>query len=112
MGLDHSGNAKIYYFDSLFESIEYKIVPASLKLYHHSVQVCLSPNLIFITGGINSDYSEVSSECYCYHPESDIFERLPDMLEYRYTHISTYFRGILYVFGGRQYGDDDKAIIN
>lgn len=37
--------------------------------------------------------------------------RLPDMITQRYTHISTFWRGKLYVIGGRDFGDDDEAAI-
>jgi hypothetical protein len=42
---------------------------------------------------------------------SDALTKLPDMANVRYAHCSTMLNGKLYVLGGRQYGEEDSALL-
>lgn len=44
--------------------------------------------------------------------KADALTKLPDMANVRYAHCSTILNGKLYVIGGRQYGEEDSALLS
>lgn len=82
-----------------------------MTLWNYSSIVHLSSKEIFVTGGLSSSASEISKEAYIYDSTSGSAVKLPDMWSMRYTHMSTFLRGKLYVIGGRDFGEDDDQSI-
>lgn len=74
--------------------------------------VCIGPDKFLVSGGISVDMSDITDKCFIIEPLLTRIEVVQKMRNIRYTHIVAYHSEHVYVFGGRQLGDDDEAIIN
>lgn len=82
------------------------------QLYNYSSMTCVGPERFLVSGGISADMAEITNKCFLVSPLAGTCEVVPRMHSVRYTHISAYHKEHVYVFGGRQLGDDDEAIIS
>lgn len=55
--------------------------------------------------------SKIHSESYLLNINTFTFQKLSDMNQGRYIHSCVYIGGYVYVLGGRDFGDDDHAIL-
>ena len=73
-------------------------------LYHNE-------NTLYVTGGIDQELKHISKRAFILNPEQAKCEPLPDMTQVRYAHFGTQFKNRLYIFGGRQFGKNEGAIL-
>ncbi|KAL4480001.1 hypothetical protein ABPG74_020517 [Tetrahymena malaccensis] len=111
MGVTQENEQRIFAYDALTQKFKALLVPQGMTIWNYSCLVHLSNKEIFITGGLSSSASEISSQAYIYDSINNRAIRLPNMICPRYTHISIFFKGKLYAIGGRDYGDDDDSAI-
>ena len=69
-------------------------------------------SLYIITGGISHKLDHIHSNTYLYNIKSNKIYKLPNLKQARYTHYSVYIDNWVYVLGGREFGEDDQAILN
>jgi hypothetical protein len=83
-----------------------------LPNYSQLLCIPLHTSLYILTGGINYKLDNIYDTVYVYNSNSNKIYKLAEMKQARYTHSSIFINGILYVSGGRYFGDDDTAILN
>ncbi|CAD8191375.1 unnamed protein product [Paramecium octaurelia] len=76
--------------------------------------VQVNESTVYLSGGINENYQEVSNNVYRYNVDENIFRNLPSMNIPRYTHQLIYnkYDQKLYALGGRSYGQGSEGILN
>ncbi|CAD8089181.1 unnamed protein product [Paramecium primaurelia] len=76
--------------------------------------VQINESTVYLSGGINENYQEVSNNVYRYNVDENIFRNLPSMNIPRYTHQLIYnkYDQKLYAMGGRSYGQGSEGILN
>lgn len=110
-GCDDNNNGKLYGFDPLKSSIINLIRPEKINFYLYSQSIMIKSHLICFTGGTNKSKSIISSEAYLYNKENNDAILLPKMNQARFSHVSLFYNGKLYAFGGRS-NPGDQNILN
>ncbi len=67
---------------------------------------------VFVLGGINSDFTEVTDVAYSFNLINEEIKYLEPMKNPRYGMTAIVKGSYLYVIGGRKIGSDDVAILN
>ena len=57
-----------------------------MNVLNYMLATYVTENTIYLTGGINKNLSDISPSAYIYNPEATTFQKLPDMVQERYTH--------------------------
>ena len=103
---------KMLHFDYSTESL-IEIEPPNFPFHNYASFVMVDPDHAYMTGGITSYLQEIVKSCYEMNTSSPIkFSKLPNLTMGRYTHMSVVHKEILYVLGGRTYGDDQVGILS
>lgn len=110
-GCDDNNNAKMYGFDPAKNSIINLNKPEKINFYLYSQSIIVKKEWICFTGGTNKSKSIISSEAYLYNKENNDVKLLPHLNQARFSHVSLFFNGKLYVFGGRS-NPGDQNILN
>lgn len=102
-------------FMSYFDIETNKVVDLSLKkidLRNYCGSVMITPDQMFICGGVNFQMNNITSQAYLYTISNNSYEKLESMIHYRFNFAISVFDDKVYVTGGRKYGANDVAIIN
>ena len=110
-GIDSGGVEKFLEFDPGTQTFKSRPPPKKMKVFNYMAAVCVG-DVVYMSGGINKELNSIQKLCYCFHIVSDDFEKLPDMNQLRYTHMTTVKDDKLFVFGGRTYGYGEAGILN
>lgn len=78
-----------------------KEVPHNLFLQSYSVAIGLADGNILITGGLNSQFTNVTGSVYMYNTESEVCTEKASLNQSRYTHALAHQGNFVYAIGGR-----------
>jgi len=88
-------------------------LPIPQNFYPHNFSSMLEyeAGKFVISGGINYDLTDITTEVFIYDSMEHSVRQLAAMNQPRYTHASLFYLNYLYVIGGRFFGEDDVAIL-
>ena len=72
----------------------------------------IEQNYIYLTGGLLYHKKIITKQTFRYNITENNSEELAHLDSMRYAHTSIILYNHLFVIGGREFGDDDKAILN
>ncbi len=80
--------------------------------YFNIATIKVNKENVFVLGGINSDFTEVTDIAYSFNLINEEIKYLEPMKNPRYGMTAIVKGSYLYVIGGRKIGSDDVAILN
>lgn len=76
-------------------------MPHNLYLQSYSVAIGLADGNILITGGLNSQFTNVTGNVYMYNTETEVCVEKAQLNQSRYTHALAHQGNFVYAIGGR-----------
>lgn len=97
--------------DAINGNIQIVSIPTNLRINCFQSICRVDYNQLFFAGGITTNLKKIFKSAYLYNLNTRQVTKLDKMSKIRYTFPSIVCDGYVYCIGGREFGNDDKALM-